>query len=89
VRGEHGPDGGPRIAVEDDGPGVPAAEIPKLFVPFYSTKESGTGIGLALVARIAALHGGSVSVERSDELGGARFVLALPASARQPLPTPT
>jgi signal transduction histidine kinase len=67
-----------RVSVEDDGPGVPESEASKLFVPFYSTKESGTGIGLALVARIAALHGGSISVERSSELGGARFVLALP-----------
>ena len=53
---------------------------PKLFVPFYSTKEAGTGLGLALVAKIAALHRGSVSVERSVALGGARFVLSLPAA---------
>jgi signal transduction histidine kinase len=50
----------------------------KVFVPFYSTKVSGTGLGLALVAKIAALHGGAVSVERSRLLGGARFVLSLP-----------
>jgi signal transduction histidine kinase len=78
VSGEEGRDGLVRVSVEDDGPGVPESEASKLFVPFYSTKESGTGIGLALVARIAALHGGSISVERSSELGGARFVLALP-----------
>jgi signal transduction histidine kinase len=69
-----------RIAVEDDGPGVPDESASKLFVPFYSTKEAGTGLGLALVAKIAALHRGGVSVERSAALGGARFVLSLPAA---------
>ncbi len=70
-----------RVAVEDDGPGVPEEAAAKLFVPFYSTKEAGTGLGLALVAKIAALHHGSVSVERSRDLGGARFVLSLPAAS--------
>ncbi|MBK9063465.1 MAG: PAS domain-containing protein [Acidobacteria bacterium] len=69
-----------RVAVEDDGPGVPDESAAKLFVPFYSTKEAGTGLGLALVAKIAALHRGGISVERSAALGGARFVLSLPAA---------
>ena len=76
VRGEESP-AFAGIAVEDDGPGVPAEEVPKLFVPFHSTKETGTGLGLALVSRIAALHGGSATVEPSSRLGGARFVLTL------------
>lgn len=80
VRGETTAEGAV-VAVEDDGPGVPEGEASKVFVPFYSTKESGTGLGLALVAKIAALHGGAVSVERSARLGGARFVLSLPAAA--------
>jgi signal transduction histidine kinase len=79
VRGEGVVDGAARLAVEDDGPGVRETDLPNLFVPFFSTKESGTGLGLPLVARIAALHGGSVRVERSPALGGARFVLDLPA----------
>lgn len=79
VRGESTPEGAV-VAVEDDGPGVPEGEASKVFVPFYSTKESGTGLGLALVAKIAALHGGAVSVERSARLGGARFVLSLSAA---------
>lgn len=78
VRGECEPGGVVRLAVEDDGPGVPPEHAAKVFVPFFSTKESGTGIGLALVAKIAALHGGSATVERSDSLGGARFALSLP-----------
>jgi signal transduction histidine kinase len=69
-----------RIAVEDDGPGITREAQPKLFVPFGTTKESGTGLGLALVAKIAALHGGTASAGRSERLGGARFVLGLPVS---------
>ncbi len=67
-----------RIAVEDSGPGIPAEAARRLFVPFSSTKADGTGLGLSLVARIAALHGGSVAVDRSRDLGGASFVLAIP-----------
>ncbi len=79
LRGE-GDDGGfARVAIEDDGAGVPPDVLPKLFVPF-STKEGGTGLGLALVAKIAALHRGSVSAERSAALGGARFVLSVPVA---------
>lgn len=80
LSGDAGAPGTVRVAVEDDGPGVPDEAAGKLFVPFYSTKEAGTGLGLALVAKIAALHRGSVSVERSAALGGARFVLSLPAA---------
>jgi signal transduction histidine kinase len=80
LKGEGEAGGAVRAAVEDDGPGVAEQEAAKLFVPFYSTKEAGTGLGLALVAKIAALHRGSVSVERSRALGGARFVLTLPAA---------
>ncbi len=78
LRGETGPGAWLAVAVEDDGPGVGPELLPKLFTPFFSTKESGTGLGLALVAKIAVLHAGEVSVGRSIPLGGARFVLSVP-----------
>lgn len=80
LNGEGAASGFAKIAVEDDGPGVPPEAAVKLFVPFYSTKDTGTGLGLALVAKIALLHGGAVTVERSTGLSGARFVLTLPAA---------
>ena len=80
LRGEGEAAGFARIAVEDDGSGVPGEAAAKLFVPFFSTKDTGTGLGLAMVAKIVALHGGTVSVGRSAALQGARFALELPAA---------
>lgn len=71
------------LVVEDDGPGIPEAERETVFKAFARLDDSrnrdtgGYGLGLAIVARIAALHGGSARVERSA-LGGARFVVAWP-----------
>jgi signal transduction histidine kinase len=84
LRGETAEDGAVQVAVEDDGPGVAPDVLPKLFTPFFSTKESGTGLGLALVAKIAVLHQGQVSVGRSARLGGARFVLSVPRKPAAP-----
>jgi len=60
--------------VADDGPGVPADERDRVFESGYSTSRDGTGFGLAIVRRIAASHGWTVSVTESDA-GGARFEL--------------
>lgn len=79
VRAERTVDGGVAVVVEDSGPGVPPESLPKLFVPFSSTKADGTGLGLSLVAKIAALHGAAVSAGRSDALGGASFRIAFPS----------
>lgn len=78
VRGERTVDGGVALEVEDSGPGVAPEALPKLFVPFASTKDGGTGLGLSLVAKVAALHGGTVAAGRSEGLGGASFRLTLP-----------
>lgn len=51
------------IAVSDNGIGIPADELPKIFDLFYSTRKGGTGLGLAIVERIAKAHGGSVRID--------------------------
>ncbi len=51
-----------QIAVSDNGPGIPEDVMDKIFVPFYTTKESGSGIGLSLSRQIMLLHGGSLKV---------------------------
>ncbi len=67
------------IGIEDSGPGVPLELLDRLFMPYVTTKGSrGTGLGLALVHRIAIEHGGSVTVGDSPTLGGACFALRLP-----------
>jgi signal transduction histidine kinase len=64
----------PVIQVEDNGPGIPEDVQEKIFVPFFTTKEDGSGIGLSLSRQIMRLHGGSLSV-RSEEGEGAVFTL--------------
>lgn len=66
------------LLVDDDGPGVAPTERQRIFTPFHTTRENGTGLGLAVAHTIVGLHGGSLAVEDSD-LGGARFRLVLPA----------
>jgi len=76
------------VSVADDGPGIPAADLPRLFDRFYqsrptvapATADCGRGLGLAIVKRIAELHDGDVAVEST--LGrGTRVVITLPAAA--------
>ncbi|WP_158705031.1 sensor histidine kinase [Salinibacter altiplanensis] len=64
----------PVIQVEDNGPGIPDDVQEKIFVPFFTTKEEGSGIGLSLSRQIMRLHGGRLSV-RSTEGDGAVFTL--------------
>ncbi|MGZ5380289.1 MAG: sensor histidine kinase [Thermoanaerobaculia bacterium] len=68
-----------RLAVEDDGAGIPEAERERVFDPAYSTKARGSGLGLAIVARIAAEHAGRVRVEENVP-HGCRFLLEWPAA---------
>jgi two-component system nitrogen regulation sensor histidine kinase NtrY len=67
-----------RVTVADDGPGIPAGEREKLFLPYYSTKGRGSGLGLAIVRRIVAEHGGSIEVA-DNAPRGTRFTIELPA----------
>ncbi|HEY3350291.1 MAG TPA: ATP-binding protein [Thermoanaerobaculia bacterium] len=67
------------VSVEDDGPGIAAADRERVFDQDYSTKGRGSGLGLAIVARIAAEHGGTVRVEENAP-HGCRFLLEWPAA---------
>ena len=66
-----------RVIVADNGPGIPASEREKLFLPYYSTKRRGSGLGLAIVRRIIAEHGGSIDVGDNTPRG-TRFTIELP-----------
>lgn len=72
---------GPRvqIAVTDDGVGVPRELVPRLFTPFFTTRPTGTGLGLAVVRRIAEGHGGEAVCHARGP--GATFALVLPIEA--------
>jgi PAS domain S-box-containing protein len=70
--------GGLRLVVEDNGGGIRDEDLPRLFTPFFTTKERGSGLGLALVQKTAVVHDGRVEVENVPG-GGARFTLVLPA----------
>lgn len=65
------------LEVGDEGPGIPAADRPKLFMPHFSTKKRGTGLGLAIVDRVIADHGGYIRVE-DNRPRGTRFIMELP-----------
>ena len=66
------------IIVQDTGPGVPHEDIDRIFTPFFSQKEGGTGLGLALVQKTVLALGGRVGVE-NREGGGACFSIRLPS----------
>jgi signal transduction histidine kinase len=70
------------VDVIDTGPGIPAAELDKIFQAYYSTKKGGTGLGLAMARRIASDHGGTLTV-RSDVGKGTDFSLRLPLAPKQ------
>src|SRR6202047_911507 len=66
-----------RLCVADNGPGIPEQDLQKIFLPFYTTKSEGTGLGLAVVQKVALQHGGSIEA-RNRTGGGAEFLLWLP-----------
>lgn len=79
ARLETNPRGGPEyvIFVEDNGGGISREHMDKIFIPFYTTSPSGTGLGLPICARIVEMHGGRIDVQ-SEEGRFARFSLYFP-----------
>ena len=76
-----------RIAVRDRGPGIPDAELPRIFEPFYrgsGTGADGSGLGLALVRRIVEALGGRIAVE-SRPSDGTTFTIHLPRASAEPV----
>jgi two-component system C4-dicarboxylate transport sensor histidine kinase DctB len=71
-----------RLIVEDSGPGVPGDIRSRVFDPFFTTKspDEGSGLGLSICQRVVAEVGGKIWLEDSEALGGARFVVELPAA---------
>ena len=66
-----------QLEIEDTGEGIPAGDVQRIFIPFFTTKQKGHGIGLALAYRVVTEHGGSLSAANSTR-GGALFTLRLP-----------
>ena len=74
-----------RLSVRDHGEGIPQENLAKVFDPYFTTRQRGSGLGLTMAFRILQQHGGSLSVEsRSGK--GAVFELVLPALGRVPVP---
>jgi two-component system nitrogen regulation sensor histidine kinase NtrY len=70
------PGGRTQIDVADNGPGVPDALAQDVFLPFFTTKTNGTGVGLSLARQIVLAHGGSIALDRSPA-GGALFRIVI------------
>jgi signal transduction histidine kinase len=79
VRRFRGKGGGPRVQIEvsDTGKGIPEEDLEKIFTPFFTTRERGTGLGLAMSYRIIEDHAGTIEV-KSQIAGGTTFTVTLP-----------
>jgi C4-dicarboxylate-specific signal transduction histidine kinase len=64
-------------SIEDSGPGIDPEHLPRLFDSFFTTKDTGMGMGLAICQSIIEAHGGSIRADNNSSLGGARFSFGL------------
>jgi len=80
---QRAPEFGVKVEVEDTGTGIPLQEADKIFNPFFTTKEGGTGLGLALAHKIIEDHGGSITFLSTPGVGTI-FRILLPAMALRP-----
>ncbi|MDA8426911.1 MAG: ATP-binding protein [Treponema sp.] len=71
-----------RISVEDSGTGIPEEQLPKIFEPYFTTKENGTGLGLTIVFKIIKEHRGEISVQ-SRPGQGSTFTISLPVPQKE------
>jgi len=78
IEASRGENQGLVLVVDDSGPGVPPDRAEAIFAPFYTSRPDGTGLGLSIARRTVEAHGGSLTLE-AGSLGGARFVVSLPA----------
>ncbi len=69
-----------RLSIADDGEGIAAGDLEKIFQPYYTTKTDGTGLGLAIVCELVAAQGGALDVQ-SEPGHGTRFDLYLPRAS--------
>ena len=77
---------GVRIEVADDGPGIPPEHLPRIFNPFFTTKQpgDGRGLGLSVAHSIVTEHGGRIWAENRSRSGGALFTIDLPIGEPEP-----
>jgi two-component system nitrogen regulation sensor histidine kinase GlnL len=73
-----------QVDVADNGPGVPADVMDRIFSPFFTTKPQGSGLGLAIVRKIVDAHDGRIDVSAPAD-GGTRFRVTLPVSGSHEL----
>src|SRR5262249_56757811 len=69
-----------RLSIIDNGPGIAADKLPKIFEPLFTTKSFGVGLGLPTVRQIVEQHGGTIDVESTTDEGTA-FIVWLPRQA--------
>jgi signal transduction histidine kinase len=65
------------VEIKDTGEGIPAADLQRIFIPFFTTKATGHGVGLALAHRVVTQHGGTLTASNAKD-GGAVFTVRLP-----------